>query len=259
MDREELKYLIFAISIVLLILGGSIVLLFMFFQRKKANYLSNQEKAKKKYDDEISRSKIEIREKTLENISWEIHDNIGQLLSVTKMQLNILHLSLDKEQQAQLEEASELLSKSLQELRSLAKSLNPEHFKTLGLLNAIKLELNRYNRMRFIDAKLEVSGIPYELTNDKGLILFRILQEFFNNTLKHAKGTKLCVMFNYKPQNLEIKVVDNGVGFDLNTPEKRNGLGLKTMKSRAALIGASLKLESQKNKGTSLLINYSNS
>jgi len=54
-------------------------------------------------------------------------------------------------------------------------------------------------------------------------------------------------------------VVDNGVGFDLNTPEKRNGLGLETMKSRAALIGASLKLESQKNKGTSLLINYSNS
>jgi len=86
----------------------------MFFQRKKANYLSNQEKTKKKYDDEISRSKIEIREKTLENISWEIHDNIGQLLSVTKMQLNILHLSLDKEQQAQLDEASELLSKSLQ-------------------------------------------------------------------------------------------------------------------------------------------------
>jgi len=60
----------------------------------------------------------------------------------------------------------------------LAKSLNPDHFKTLGLLNAIKLELNRYNRMRFIDAKLEVIGTHYELTNDKGLILFRILQEF---------------------------------------------------------------------------------
>ncbi len=172
------------------------------------------------------------------------------------MQLNILQPTLTLDQQTELNETSELISKSLQELRSLAKSLNPSHFKNLGLIKAVQLELDRFNRMNFIDAKLDIKGDYVELTDDKSLILFRIMQEFFNNTMKHSKSPKLCILFHYTPNNLFIKVEDHGVGFDIEKIENRTGLGLQTMKSRATLIGAGFKIISEKQKGTRIEINY---
>jgi len=255
MDKEELKLLIFSISLVLVILGGALIVFFLYFQAKKAKYLQQQAEAAKRFEEEITRSKIEIREQTLENISWEIHDNIGQILSVAKMQLNVFQSNLTDIKQKELEETSSLISKSLQELRLLAKALNPAHFKSLGFLKAVEIELDRYNRMNFIEAKLKIKGKPYELKSKNSIILFRILQEFFNNTLKHAKSPKLNVTLNYKPSNLEIKIEDKGVGFNIGNL-KKGGLGLETMKSRAALIGASFELDSEINKGTSLYINY---
>ena len=255
MDKEELKLLIFGISLVLLILGVALVVFFFYFQEKKTKFLLKRAEDKKIFEEEITKSKIEIRERTLENISWEIHDNVGQLLSIAKMQLNILPPSLTEAQQVELNESSELISKSLQELRSLAKSLNPAHFKSLGLLKAIKIELDRYNRMKFIEAKLDIEGEVFELSDDKGIILFRILQEFFNNTMKHAKSSKLHVIINYFKDHLVVKVQDKGVGFDLNSIDKSKGLGLQTMKSRAALIGAEFTMASEHLKGTIITIN----
>jgi len=250
MEKDEVKLLIFGISLVLLILGIAIVILFFYFQQKKTNYLLRRAEDKKKFEQELGKSRIEIREQTLENISWEIHDNVGQLLSIAKMQLNILQPSLTKNQQEELNETNELIGKSLQELRSLAKALNPRYFKSLGLLKAIRLELSRYNRMKFIKAKLEVVGKCVPLPNDKGIILFRIMQEFFNNTMKHSKSSELDVKLEYQPKELLIDIRDHGVGFDYETLDKTQGLGLNTMKNRAKLIGVDFRLESIKNEGT---------
>jgi len=250
MDKEELKLLIFSISLTLVILGIAVVIFFFYFQQKKTKYLLDRAEAKKQFEEEITKSRIEIREHTLENISWEIHDNVGQLLSIAKIQLNILQPSLSGSQQNELNETSELIGKSLQELRGLAKALNPKHFKSLGLLKAIKLELDRYNRMKFINAKLEVLGDCIPLPDEKGIILFRIMQEFFNNTMKHSKSSKLTVKLDYQPTQLLIEVRDYGVGFDYEATDKTLGLGLSTMKNRAKLIGVSFKMESIINEGT---------
>ncbi len=250
MDKEEIKLLIFSISLVLVILGIALIIFFFYFQQKKTSYLLRRARDKKKFEQELGKSRIEIREQTLENISWEIHDNVGQLLSIAKMQLNILQPSLTESQQQELNETSELIGKSLQELRSLAKALNPKHFKTLGLLKAIKLELERYNRMKFIKAKLEVLGKCVPLPDDKGIILFRIMQEFFNNTMKHSKSTELNVKLDYQPGQLLIDIRDHGVGFDYEALDKTQGLGLNTMKNRAKLIGVNFNLKSIKNEGT---------
>ncbi|MCF6213327.1 MAG: histidine kinase [Flavobacteriaceae bacterium] len=254
-ELKEIQILVFTVTIIILILVITLAIFFYSFQQKKQSYLLKQYEVQRHFEEEITKSKIEIKEQTLENISWEIHDNVGQLLSIAKMQLNILQPSLSGSQQVALSESSELISKSLQELRSLAKSLNPEHFKSLGLLKAIKIELDRYNRMNFINAELEVKGELIEVPLDKGIILFRILQEFFNNTMKHSKSAKLCVKLNYSKNNLLIEIQDKGVGFNLKSVDKSKGLGLQTMKDRAKLIGASFKMESQKQKGTSITLN----
>lgn len=255
MDQTEIQILIFVTTIVVLILALSLILFFSYFQQKKTAYLIEQRETKIRFEDEITKSKLEIQEQALQNISWEIHDNVGQLLSVAKMQLNILQMDLPEKQQGKIFEIGEIVGKSLQELRGLAKSLNPETIKNKGLVESVTHEITRFNRLNFVNAILTVSKHPYHLSNEKEIILFRILQESFNNTLKHSKAKILTVKLNYGSTGLEIIAEDDGVGFDVSGKANHDGIGLRNMESRTKLIGATFELKSTEKKGTKLTIN----
>lgn len=258
MDQNEIPLLILVTTIIVVILGATLIVFFFYFKKKKTDYLIEQRETQKRFQEEITKSKLEIQEQALKNISWEIHDNVGQLLSVAKMQLNMMQFELPEKQQNQIIETGEIVSKSLQELRGLAKSLNPETIKNKGLIDSLKLEVDRYNRLNFVEAELIISEESYNLSNEKEIILFRILQEFCNNTLKYSKAEKLKIELNYNANVLNINAEDNGVGFDINDISKQNGIGLINIKSRGKLIGAKIELTSSKNKGTKLYISCPN-
>lgn len=254
MEQTEIQLLVFVTTIIVLILAITLVVFFFYFQQKKTAYLIKQRETQKRFEEEINKSKLEIQEQALQNISWEIHDNVGQLLSVAKMQLNMIQYSLPEENQESIKETSEIVGKSLEELRGLAKSLNPETIKNKGLVESISQEVERFNRLNFISANLEVSDDYYNLSNEKEIILFRILQEFCNNTLKYSKAKELNIALNFTERELIITAKDNGIGFDVNDSKQHKGIGLLNMKSRGALIGAKIDLQSIKNKGTKLYI-----
>ncbi len=254
MEQEEIQVLILITTVIVLILAVTLIFFFFYFQQKKTAYLIKQRETQQQFEEEITKSKLEIQEQALQNISWEIHDNVGQLLSVAKMQLNILQLNVPEEQQSKIQETGDIVGKSLQELRGLAKSLNPDTIKNKGLIESIKLEIDRFNRLNFINAFLKISDKPFNLSNEKEIILFRILQEFSNNTLKYSKAKNLVIELNYTNNQLEIYAEDDGVGFDINDKSKHQGIGLLNMKSRATLIGGKIDLKSAENKGTKLHI-----
>ena len=252
--QNSTTILIIGTTIVVLLLALTLIFLFIFIQKKKKSHFEEKRKFKEKYSRELARSQNEIREKALENISWEIHDNVGQLLSVAKLQLNRLETKVTNKNKPFLDEITGLVSKSLQDLRALSKSLNPVSIKKIGLLKALELELDRYNRLNFIQANLEVINSPFRLHKEKETILFRILQEFIHNTIKHAKASKLNVVINYNPNEVTINIKDNGIGFNINDEKFLNGIGLLNMKGRAELIKADFRIDSEINKGTSLFI-----
>jgi len=254
MNQIEIQILVFVVTIVILVLVVAVVLFFSFFQQKKTAFLIEQRDTQKRFEEEINKSKLEIQEQALKNISWEIHDNIGQLLSVAKMQLNILQMSVPEAQQIKIQETGAIVGKSLEELRGLAKSLNPETIKNKGLIESLELEMARFNRLNVIDASLEINGTTFDLSNEKEIILFRILQEFCNNTLKYAKASTLTIHLNFYENNLEIKAEDNGIGFNINDTSKQHGIGLINIRSRGKLIGAKIDLKSEENVGTKLYI-----
>ncbi|UMB59533.1 histidine kinase [Lutibacter sp. A80] len=254
MDQVEIQILVFVVTVVILVLVTSLVLFFYFFQQKKTTLLIEKRETKKRFEQEINNSKLEIQEQALKNISWEIHDNIGQLLSVAKMQLNIVQMSVPDAQKEQLQETGTIVGKSLEDLRGLAKSLNPETIKNNGLVDSLELEMQRFNRLNVIDASLKIIGDTYHLNNEKEIILFRILQEFCNNTLKYAKAKKLIITLKYNKDNLEITAEDNGVGFNITDTSKQHGIGLLNIRSRGKLIGAKIDLNSKENLGTKLYI-----
>jgi hypothetical protein len=254
MEQTEIQVLVFVTTIIVLILAITLIVFFFYFQQKKTAYLIKQRETQLLFEEEITKSKLEIQEQALQNISWEIHDNVGQLLSVAKMQLNMMQFAIPLENQAELKEVGDIIGKSLQELRGLAKSLNPETIKNTGLIDSVSLEIERYNRLNFINATLEISDEYFNLSNEKEIIIFRILQEFCNNTLKYAKAKELKITFNFENDILNISAEDNGIGFDINQKSKQTGIGLINMKSRGELIGAKIELISSINSGTKLYI-----
>jgi len=246
----NVESLIIASTILVLLLGITLVFLFLFIQKKKQRNLLEKKETQEKYAKELASSQNEIREKALENISWEIHDNVGQLLSVAKLQLNRLETKIAKKNQDALHEVTTLVSKSLQDLRALSKSLNPVSIKKIGLIQALELEINRYNRLNFIKAKLNIINKPFRLHSERETILFRIVQEFIHNSVKHSKGSELSVTITYNKDDLEIVVSDNGVGFNVDKESANKGIGLLNMKGRAELINAEFNMSSEPNKGT---------
>ncbi|MEM7108063.1 MAG: histidine kinase [Bacteroidota bacterium] len=240
---------ILVVTITLVILVSIIIALLAIFQTRKNKYLL----AEKKFEDEIARSQMEIAEQALKNISWELHDNIGQLLSIAKMQLNILRTELP-DSENQLNEVNELVGKSLTEIRLLSKTLNPESILNMGLIKALKAELNRFDRLKFVQTSLTVDGHFRDISERDEIIIFRILQEFFTNVIKHSKANFLTVNIACYPEKVSIIAEDDGIGF--NAEEVVQGSGLVNMKSRAKMVGGNFKIVSQLNQGVTLHLEY---
>ncbi|WGK65612.1 sensor histidine kinase [Croceiramulus getboli] len=234
----------------LLLFAVIFFILFAAFIKRKNSLVLEQQEAEKRYERLIAETQIEIREETLRNISWELHDNIGQLLTLAKIKAQNI-IGGDEA----MMEVSETIGKGLNELRALSKSINPEAIKNLSLHHSVRQEVERFNRLQFLEASLQIEGEPRVLDDKVEVVLFRILQEFFTNTIKHSKASALEVLLNYTPDHLEITAKDNGIGF---TPaaEGARGIGLGNMKKRGELIQADITITSTADVGTALRIHY---
>lgn len=249
------RYLLVYMIGVLLIVCTLIIIFFIVFQKRKNKLLLDKIKLQKAFDEEISRTQAEIQEQTLKSIGWELHDNVGQLLSVASMQLSILGTQVSPEIKGSIKETTNIVRDSLKEVRSLSKSLNNEVILNNGFEKSISNELDRLKRMKFNSAELIVKGKTIPITNKKHeIIIFRILQEFLSNAVKYSEAQNLKVLLDYNDKNLQIQASDDGKGFDVETVAK--GAGLLNMKSRAALIHAQFNLFSKIGEGVNLTIDY---
>ncbi len=244
MHREAEAILMAVITLV--IMCTILIVLFVVFQKRKNTLILEQKESEKRFEQEIAKMQIEIREETFKNISWELHDNIGQLLTLAKIQLQS---NTDKA------EVLFVLDKGLKELRALSKSINPETLNSISLVMAINQEIERLNRLEFIKATLSVVGNEKPLKSDVEIVFFRIMQEFLSNTIKHAKATTLDIELKFCENKLRIWAKDNGTGIPENK-KNHNGMGLKNIIDRAELVGAHATITSAKDKGTELTIVY---
>ncbi len=246
-----IAYVIFAV----LLLSIMSILFFVTFQKRKNKLLLDQINQQKAFDEEISRSQTEIQEETLKHVGRELHDNVGQLLAYANMQLNALGANVPDDMKGKVAETTQIVKDSLKEVRALSTSLNSDVLSNMGLTGSLENELQRLKRMGFSSTELKIIGEQRDLNNDKhGIIIFRILQEFFSNAVKYSEANEIKVVLKYQTDQLVITASDDGNGFDIASAEK--GSGLINMKSRAELIGASFNLESQIGEGVILTITY---
>lgn len=253
LSKEELL-LIGYFFVVILLLTVFVIVFFVVYQRRKNKLLQEQFEAKQRFEREIATARIEMQEQTLKHVGWELHDNIGQLLSVANMQLNIFSKTLPEAKKTSALEIKEILASSLQGVRSLSKSLNSQVIGYAGLEASLENELSRFQRLGVVKTSLEISGEKQEIPQQHSIILFRILQEFLSNVIKHAQASRLEVCMEYTTEELKIIAGDNGRGFNTETIEKNSGL--LNMGNRAVLVNTKFSIDSIEGKGTCLSLVY---
>ncbi|NRD23776.1 histidine kinase [Winogradskyella litoriviva] len=253
-SNEEIALISYVIFITLTLVTA-FVLFFVVFQKRKNQLLINQVKQQQKFDEELIKTQQEIQDETIKHIGRELHDNIGQMLVMSTMQMNAAVKVVDNDAKTKVSNAAETLKSTLDEVRALSKSLNSDVIFNLGFQKTVKNEIHRLNKTGLLEASVSIIGEKVDFENKKDeIILFRILQEFFSNTLKYAEADQLKITIDYQEKVLSITAEDNGIGFNIKTAEKSSGL--INMEKRAELLNADFQLESRAGKGTILTLKY---
>jgi two-component system NarL family sensor kinase len=256
--NNEIIIAIIAGTIMLLLLGCFISVFVLFYQKRRNKHTREKHQLTVEFKQTLLQSQLEIQEQTMLTISQEIHDNIGQVLSLAKLNLGTIDLNKPETLTQKITDSRELVGKAIQDLRNLAKGLNTSFIKEMGLLRSIEYELDMVRRSGGFITRLNTLGIPVKLDTQKELILFRIVQEVFNNIIKHAEATELLIEINFLPGVVTITITDNGKGFDFTLQDINEnpnfGLGLRNMQSRAQLVGAQFNLTSIPRIGTTVIL-----
>lgn len=251
---NDIYIMIISFTVVLLILLIFIVSFLFIYKSRQVRYRTEMESVTEKYNQEILKTELEIKEQTLKNISEEIHDNVGQVLSLAVINLSAIELTDISGAAAKIENITQLVEKAIGDLRNLSKTLDAENIATLGLAAIIKFELDLLEKTGIYRTSLKFSGDEKRLNGHKELLLYRIIQESLNNVIKHAKASSVNIELGFSDTKLFIEITDDGIGFNVSDTGIKsiyeNGAGIKNMKKRAGLIGVFLSIKSVPSVGT---------
>jgi len=235
-------------SVFLLLITLFIVVLLMAYKRRDYKHLKEKRLLEEDFNSQLLRSQIEVQEQTFSQIGKELHDNVGQLLSTSRMLIGLAERSLPKPPDTLLT-ANATLGKAINELRSLSKSLDKDWLSQFNLLENLKAEVIRVNTGSAISAHLHIHAEP-AIPSTKQIILFRIIQEAVQNALKHSHCKVVDIYFYKKGADAQITIADDGTGFK---NKENKGMGLKNMQYRTRLLGGTIEYTSSE-KGTSVVI-----
>ncbi len=246
--QANILFLILASAAFALLMVAFITLFLYVTQKRSFRYTENISRIKKEFDNAVLSAQIEVQANTLQQISDEIHDNIGQRLSLTKMNLGRLTKDTASHSVPLLEETSVILSEIIAELRHLSKSISPRHLKDFGLSEAIAYQIDRINKADEIKATFTCTG-QLEFHNPQvEVVMFRMIQELMNNAVKHSDCKNIDVDMAIENNTVTIVVKDDGKGFERNAVKSkasfRDGTGLHSIENKAKSINCSIAFSS---------------
>lgn len=247
--KTDIVAAIIIASIIFVILGVFTLLFFLLSIRKKALLQRQKEIMVANFQQALLSAQLEMQEATLNNISQEIHDKVGQTLSLARVQVSLL-----EHKQGDVSLLNELklnLGTAMSDLRSIAKGLSGDHISSLSLVECITLETERISRGSEMTVSFKTDGNIIDLSGQRNVILCRVMQECLQNIIKHAEASCIEIQLKYFNDHLHLEISDDGKGFELTASK---GLGLQNMRNRVRLLGGTLTLKSTPNNGTHILI-----
>ncbi|MFW0718143.1 sensor histidine kinase [Pedobacter sp. N23S346] len=255
-QTTQIAILIVITTLIFLLMPLFLILYIRSYARHKKNHHLEKQHMQQKFESEILQARIEVQDQTMQTIATELHDNIGQLLSLTTLTLNSVNLNDSEKAEKKIGNSLTLINKSIKEIRELAKLLHGEQIVENGIGYAIDQEINWLNKTGAYEIENNNGLINVaERSPDKDLIILRLLQEIINNIIKHANATAITFDAFYEDKILHLNIKENGIGFDYEkNTTSRAGMGLNSIYKRIEIINGKLILNSSPNNGTIILI-----
>lgn len=248
MAGSEETNLILALSLgtlALLVMAGAIIAFVMFYQRRMIAHKLELKTREEEMQHQMLLSAIQSQEEEQRRIARDLHDDLGPMLSAVKLKISQVGRKYEGQgMSAELADSRQMLDITIQQVRGISHRLLPPVLEEYGLVSAIE---NSCEKLSDENLNIELStGNEFpRLPKETELALYRVIMELLNNIVKHSGATKAGVQLSFTNSNFEIKVFDNGVGFDAKNLDKTAGLGLRNIKSRLNAINAEISFESQ--------------
>jgi len=202
----------------------------------------------------ISKATIDTQEQERGEIGRELHDNVNQVLTTTKLYLELAQLKPEIKEEM-IKKSSENIVYVINEIRQLSRSLMNPSIGDLGLIEAIKDLINNINFTRKLKVRLDTSkSIEALMTPELKLVVYRILQEALNNATKHSSAKNVLICIKKIENKIELIVQDDGIGF--NIADVKKGIGLKNIENRVYLINGHLQVKTAPGKGCTLVVHF---
>lgn len=243
--------ILFNLFFLLFIVG--IIVFIQQYKQKKKEHLAMLNYQKAAHQKELLENQIEIQNQTMQHIGREIHDNVGQKLTLASLYTQQLAFENKAPHiNENIENISQIINESLADLRELSKSLTDDSISKNSIYNLIENEVRKVQKTQKCFISLLSNDSKLELDYQQKSILIRICQEFIQNSLKYAQCKTIQLDLNQKDNELILTLQDDGIGFDTN--RTANGIGLENIKKRTKILNGTYDLSSDAQSGTCLKI-----
>ncbi|PXY38850.1 two-component sensor histidine kinase [Flavobacterium cheongpyeongense] len=257
MGKSEIIIIIIIFNLFFILFIAGIVIFIREYKLKKKEHSVMLLHQKSAHQKELLTTQVEIQEQTMQHIGREIHDNIGQKLTLASLYMQQLAFeSKSPKIKDNIENINNIINQSLEELRELSKSLTDNIIETSSIYKLLNTEYLKINELKIFKIDFNCTNkklaLPYQLKT----ILVRITQEFIQNSIKHSRCKLITIELEELENKIMLTLVDDGIGFDISKIHA-NGIGISNMKKRTEMLGGNFDLKSNPKTGTQLSITFS--
>ncbi len=238
---NDIRFIIIAGIAVMLLLAVSFLLVFFITQRKRMRYQQEVQSMREQQQNQLIEAAVKSEEGERHRIAEQLHDEVGAILSSTRLHfLNIKDISLDEKDKQLFEKSKELLNESVQKIRNISHNLHSSLLKEFGLNEAIRHFIKKTLDGGMIKTETDLDE-NYRIQNQQtDMGVYRMIQELVNNILKHAKSDYIKFISKIENNSLKFTLEYNGVGLSQTEFEslryQPEGLGLKNIMNRIILL-----------------------
>lgn len=254
-SSKDIIFLIGLSSVIFLIAPLFLIIYVLLYNRRKKKHAEEKEMLQKNYTDELLKTQMEVQEQTLKTIAYNLHDNIGQLLSLIAITVSSININDADKSSEKLATVEDLAKRSIKEVKALSRLLHAEELLVRGLTPAIEAELDWLKRSdRYVVNYKKLAEVSFE-DNNKGIIVFRLFQEIINNIIQHAHATQIFITLDKLKDAHQITIRDNGIGFNVdNALKNKTGMGLQNITKRVAMINGTASISSVPGFGSFIIL-----
>ncbi len=254
MRSNEIEIVYFIGTFGMILLAAGIFFFFVTYQKRLLKKQIELNEIKAAQQEKLLQNTILSQEKERRRVAQDLHDEVGAMLSVVKLNVGRLEKKSSENITKELAvETKNYLDEVINQVRRISRALLPPSLEKFGLFNALQELGNWVNKSDSVIVECYLIGEHVRFETEKELAVFRIIQELLNNSLKYAEANKISITIKFTGKSLYVAYNDNGKGFDLKE-KSGTGLGLKNLESRTQLLNAKFKLKSKIGKGTSAVM-----